>query len=82
MPTLFPQPQSANASPVLQTPMVSMPSGFTNQGQNVQYVAIPAGHIPPFTYSEFIQGGGDFHRGSNSGRNSGRRGRRGSGNFA
>ena len=54
MPTLFPQP-SANANPTLQNPMVSMPSGFTNQGSNVQYIAITAGHIPPFTYSEFSQ---------------------------
>ena len=36
MPTLFPQP-SANANPALQNPMVSMPSGFTNQGSSVQY---------------------------------------------
>ena len=81
MPTLFPQP-SANANPTLQNPLVSMPSGFTNQGSNVQYIAIPAGHIPPFTFSEFSRGGGDFHRGSNNGRNSRGRGRRGRGNFA
>ena len=82
MPTLFPQPPSANANPALQNPMVSMPSGFTNQGSSVQYIAIPAGHIPPFTYSEFSRGGGNFHRGSNNGRNSRGRGRRGRGNFA
>ena len=67
MPNLFPQPQTINANPMMQTPVVSIPSGFTNQGQNVQFVAIPAGHFPSFSYSEFSRGGGDFYRGSNGG---------------
>ena len=53
MPTMFTHFQVANAISLLQTPMVSIPSGFPNQGQNVQYMAIPAGQLPPFSYSDF-----------------------------
>ena len=64
MPSLLPQPQMASVNTILPTSMVSIPSGFSNQGTNVQYVTIPAGQMPPFSFSDFNRGRGDFHRGS------------------
>ena len=81
MPSMLAQPQMASVNNILPTPMVSIPSGFSNQGTNVQYVTIPAGQMPPFSFSDFNRGRGDFHRGS-GGRSARFRGRRGRGNFA
>ena len=82
VPNLFPQPHTINANPMMQTPVVSIPSGFSNQGQNVQFVAIQAEHMQPFNYSEFSQGGGGFHRGLNGDSSFRGRGRHNRGNFA
>jgi len=71
VPSLLPQPHITNANSVLPASVVPVPSGFTNQGQTVQYVAIPAEHRPPFTYSEFVRGGG-FQRGFGDGLQRGR----------
>ena len=58
--------------------MVSVPSSYATQGQNIQFVAIPANQLPPFTFSDF-RGGGSFQRGFSRGSIRGRTGRYGSG---
>ena len=42
---------------------VPVASGFNNQEQAVQYVAIPAGQMPAFTDTEFMHGGVGFQSG-------------------
>ena len=58
--------------------VVPVPSGFATQGQNIQFVAIPANQLPPFTFSDF-RGGGSYQRGFARGSFRGRSGRYGSG---
>ena len=77
---------SANSmGPASGVPVVS---GFNNQVQAMQYVAIPAGQMPNFTFNEFIHGGGrfqhggGFQRGGGNGQTQRGRSRRGRGNFA
>ena len=83
VPNLLPQPHTIlkNANSVLPAPVVSIPSGFTNQGQNVQFVAIPAEHMSASNYSDFRRGAG-FHRGFGGDGSLRGRGTRGRGNFA
>ena len=49
---LLPQPQAIKAYTILPTPVLSVPNGFASQKQNVQFVAIPADQMPPFTCFE------------------------------
>ena len=49
-------------------------SGLTNDGQKIQFVAIPADQLPYFSFSAF-RSGGSFHRGPAGGPFRGRRGR-------
>ena len=60
---IAPQPLAINTNTIMPSqPMLSVPSEFASQGQNIQFVAIPAEQMPPFTFSEF-RGGGGFQRG-------------------
>ena len=77
--SMAPQQIAMNTSAMMPTQqMVSVPSSYATQGQNIQFVAIPANQLPPFTFSDF-RGGGSFQRGFNRGSMRGRTGRYGSG---
>ena len=58
VPSLLSQLHTANANSIVPASVVPIPIGFTNQGQTFQFGGIPAEHMPPFTYSEFVTGGG------------------------
>jgi len=51
--------------------------GFTNNEQNIQFVAVPVDQTPQFSFNEF-RAGGSIHTGPNRGtfRSGSRRGRR------
>ena len=60
--SMAPQQIAMNANTIMPSQqVVSVPSGFATQGQNIQFVAIPANQLPPFTFSDF-RGGGSFQR--------------------
>ena len=77
--SMAPQQIAMNANTIMPSQqVVSVPSGFATQGQNIQFVAIPANQLPPFTFSDF-RGGGSFQRGFAGGSFKGRSGSYGSG---
>ena len=69
-----PQPLAINTNTIMPSqPVLSVPSSFASQGQNIQFVAVPVGRMPSFTFTEF-RGGGGLQRGPAGGSFRGRRG--------